>query len=193
LAGEKAVYSFCRICTGQCATVLKVDENDRITDIRGDQEHPQSLGYACFKGLQAVEAHYGPQRILHPLKRIPNGEFERIPLETALDEIADRLRLIIDEHGGEAVAGYKGSGAYYNAAAAPILQDWLRAVGSLKLFTSLTIDQSAKVVAMGRMGIWPPGKNPLSAPIRWFRSRRTASIRATSPSACANASSRAAS
>jgi anaerobic selenocysteine-containing dehydrogenase len=96
--------------------------------------------------------------LLHPMKRMPNGEFQRIPLETALDEIAERLGSILDEDGSEAIAGYKGSGGYYNAAATPMLQAWLRSLGSAKIFTSLTIDQSAKVVAMGRMGIWPPGK-----------------------------------
>jgi anaerobic selenocysteine-containing dehydrogenase len=141
--------------------VLTIDENDRITSIRADREDRQTLGYGCFKGLQAVEAHYGPQRLLHPLKRMRNGEFQKIPLETALDEIADRLQAILDEDSGEAVAGYKGSGGYYNAASFPMLNDWLCSIGSHKIFTSLTIDQSAKVVAMGRMGIWPPGKIPV--------------------------------
>jgi anaerobic selenocysteine-containing dehydrogenase len=159
--GETTKLSFCRICTGQCGMVLTVDDNQRITGIHADREDAQTLGYGCFKGLQAVEAHYGPQRIQHPLKRMPDGSFQKIPLETALDEIADKLKSIIDCHGGEAVAGYRGSGGYYNASACLALNDWLRCIGSQKVFSSLTIDQSAKVVAMGRMGIWPAGKIPV--------------------------------
>lgn len=45
IVDERTVYSFCSICTGQCATVLKVDVDDRIIDIKGDHDHPQSLGY----------------------------------------------------------------------------------------------------------------------------------------------------
>ena len=84
----REVTSFCRICGGGCGTRLWIDENDRIVDIQGDREQPMSKGYACFKGLQAEEAHHGPARLLHPLKRQPDGSFARILLEQALDEIA---------------------------------------------------------------------------------------------------------
>jgi anaerobic selenocysteine-containing dehydrogenase len=158
---HKTALSFCRICTGQCGMVLTVDDDERIVGIKQDREDLQTLGYGCFKGLQAVDAHYGPQRILHPLKRMPDGSFQKIPLEQALDEIAERLRVIIDRDGGEAVAGYRGSGGYYNAAVILMLNDWLHGIGSQKVFSSFSIDQSAKYVAMGRMGIWPAGKIPV--------------------------------
>src|ERR1700740_2273661 len=106
--GERTALSFCRICTGQCGMVLTVDDNDRITSIKPDREDTQSLGYGCFKGLQAVEAHNGARLILHPVKRMPDGSFQKIPLEQALDEIGARLKTIIDRDGGEAVAGYRG-------------------------------------------------------------------------------------
>ena len=58
---------FCRICLGHCGMQLTIDEVDRIVDIRGDKDHPLTRGYACFKGLQAVDAHHGDARILQPL------------------------------------------------------------------------------------------------------------------------------
>ena len=75
--------------------VLTLDENEQILDIRPDPEDTQTLGYACPKGLQAVEAHYGPGRIRRPLKKLPDGSFEEVPLEQALDEIALRLGSIL--------------------------------------------------------------------------------------------------
>ncbi|HLG89941.1 MAG TPA: molybdopterin-dependent oxidoreductase [Alphaproteobacteria bacterium] len=152
--------SFCRICMGHCGVVLTLDEQDRLVGIRADREDPQTLGYACFKGLQSVEAHNSPDRILHPLKRMPDGSFVRIPLEQALDEIADKIRAILDESGPEAMAGYKGGGGYFTASAVLMLRDWLKALGSDKIFSSATIDQSAKTVAFGRIGLWPPGRTP---------------------------------
>ncbi len=152
--------SFCRICMGHCGVVLTVDENEQLVDIKADRDDPQTLGFACFKGLQAVEAHNGPARLLHPLKRQADGSFAPIALEQALDEIADRLRAILDEDGPDAIAGYRGGGAFFNGSAATLLADWLAAVGSHKLFSSVTIDQSAKMVAMGRLGMWLPGADP---------------------------------
>ncbi len=152
--------SFCRVCMGHCGMVVTVDEDDRMVAIRADRDDEQTLGFACFKGLQAVEAHNGPARILHPLKRQPDGSFQRIALEQALDEIAGRLGGIIDRDGPEAVAGYRGGGAFFNASACTLLADFLGAVGSPKLFSSVTIDQSAKIVAIGRLGFWPPGIDP---------------------------------
>ena len=145
---------------GHCGVVLTVDEDERLVSIRADRDDPQTLGFACFKGLQAVEAHNGPARLLHPLKRQPDGSFVRIPLDQALDEIAGRLHEIMQEDGSDAIAGYRGGGAFFNASACTLLADFLGAVGSPKLFSSVTIDQSAKMVAPGRLGVWPPGIDP---------------------------------
>jgi anaerobic selenocysteine-containing dehydrogenase len=155
--------SFCRICMGHCGMVLTVDDDEQLVGIRADRDDGQTLGFACFKGLQAVELHNGPARLLHPLKRQPDGSFARIPLEQALDEIAGKLRAVIDEDGPEAVAGYRGGGAFFNASACTLLQDFLGAVGTPKLFSSVTIDQSAKMVAPGRLGMWLPGIHPFQS------------------------------
>jgi anaerobic selenocysteine-containing dehydrogenase len=155
--------SFCRICMGHCGVVLTVDDEDHLVDIRADRGDAQTLGFACFKGLQAVELHNGPARLLHPLKQQPDGTFARIELETALDEIAAKLKEIIADDGPEAIAGYRGGGAFFNASACTLLQDFLGAVGTPKLFSSVTIDQSAKMVAPGRLGMWLPGIHPFQS------------------------------
>lgn len=166
--GEAAIatherLSFCRICMGHCGMVLTVDDDAQILGIRADRDDEQTLGFACFKGLQAAELHNGPARILHPLKRQPDGSFARIPLEQALDEIAAIIGNIVATDGAEAVAGYRGGGAFFNASAATLLADFLGALGTPKLFSSVTIDQSAKMVAPGRLGMWPPGIHPFQS------------------------------
>ncbi|MEZ4334331.1 MAG: molybdopterin-dependent oxidoreductase [Myxococcota bacterium] len=152
--------SFCRLCMGHCGVVATVDAAGRLLRIRGDHADPQTLGYACFKGMNAPEAHASPDRILAPRKRMPDGRFERIPLEQALDEIAGKLRRILDEDGPEAVAGYKGGGAFFTSSSLMMLNAFLAAIGSPKAFSSVTIDQSSKAVAAGRIGLWPPGRTP---------------------------------
>src|SRR5262249_40376526 len=139
---------------------LSLDANNKITGMRGDRDDRQTLGYACFKGLRAIESHYGAARILHPLKRQPDGSFVRIGLEQALDEIAAALRKVLDENGPEAIGACRGNGAYMNAAAVNLSVDFLQTLGSHKLFSPNTIDQSAKIVAAERLGYWPPGVHP---------------------------------
>jgi anaerobic selenocysteine-containing dehydrogenase len=99
--------SFCRLCMAHCGMVLRI-EDGRLLDVRGDHEDEQTLGYACFKGLQAPQTHYAPGRILRPLKRQPDGSFQEIGLEQALAEIAEKTAAILERDGAEAIAGYRG-------------------------------------------------------------------------------------
>jgi anaerobic selenocysteine-containing dehydrogenase len=152
--------SFCRICNTHCGMVVSVDSREQIVAIRPDRDDLVTAGFACFKGLLAAEAHHASNRLLHALKRTQDGGFERIDLEQALDEIAQKLQVIIERDGPEAVGGYRGSGAGLNAAGCFVLDGLLNAIGTPKVFSAITIDQSAKIVAAERIGVWPPGPHP---------------------------------
>lgn len=154
---NRVATSFCRICMGACGTRLTIDENERIVDIRGDKDQPMSKGYACFKGLQAEEAHHGPARLLNPLKRMPDGRYVQVSLKEALDEIAERLGVILKRDGGEAVGIYSGSGAIQSSATYSMMRDFLRAIGSPRMYTTTSIDQSAKLISFERLGGWTAG------------------------------------
>ena len=152
--------TFCRICTTHCGMIVAIDKDEQIVGIRPDKDDIHTKGFACFKGLIAPEAHAAEHRILHPLKRQPDGSFKRISLGQALDEIAAKLNDIIDTHGSTSVGGFRGTGAGYNSGACVLMDGFLAAIGSPKIFTANTIDQSAKMVTMMRMGFWPPGAQP---------------------------------
>ena len=149
--------SFCRLCIAACGVVLTIDR-ERIVGIRADREHPISRGYACFKGLQAADAHHGTSRQLHTLRRGADGTRTRIGTEQALDEVAARLKTVIDRDGPNAVALFRGTAAFHNSTAFRMHGEFLRALGSSSLYTTLTIDQSAKYVAAGRLGMWQAGQ-----------------------------------
>ena len=155
--------AFCRICLAQCGTHLKIDEEtNKIVDIRGDKDNPLSGGYACFKGLQAEEAHHGESRLLHPLKRQSDGSFEQISMEKALDEVAAKLSALIEHDGPDAIGVYFGNGSIFNSTAVTMQASFLEAIGSRSRFTSYTIDQSAKTLSFERIGGWAGGNLQLA-------------------------------
>jgi anaerobic selenocysteine-containing dehydrogenase len=137
--------------------LLTVDADDRIVKVQGDGDHPVTKGYACFKGIQAVEAHHGPSRLLRPLKRRPHGGFEEIGLEQALDEIADKLRPYYERGEKDAIGVFNGNGASMGSAAHGMFFSFMPSLGSSAHYTTLTIDQSAKCVAFERLGGWAAG------------------------------------
>ena len=158
----RTARSFCRICSAHCGTVLMIDDDERIVSIRGDKDQPLSRGYACFKGLQAEEAHHGPARLLRPLKRMPDGRHIEIGLEQALDEIAERVATIRDYHGKDAIGLFNGNGGTPNSTGYPMTHAFLAAIGTRSLYSTLSIDQSAKVVAVERLGAWIAGLQDMS-------------------------------
>lgn len=153
--------TYCRNCAAACG-LLVTEEAGVVQDIRGDKDHPVSQGYFCIKGAATKDFHNGEDRLLSSKKRNPDGGFSLIDAETAMDEIHERLAATIAEHGVESVALYYGTGANCNVLSVPAAKSWMDAIGSPYLFSSMTVDQSAKWVTAGRFGMFLTGKHTLS-------------------------------
>ena len=150
--------TFCRNCGALCAMELTV-EDGRILDATGDGTASPYGAYMCPKGLAAVEFHNGAEgRLTNSLKRDAQGGFSEIPAGQALDEIAGKIGALIAEHGPRSVAVYHGTGAYRSVLGGLLEKSFLAAIGSPNLFSTMTIDQSAKWVTSGRLGTMASGK-----------------------------------
>ena len=98
-----------RNCYSTCSFKVQV-ENGRIVNFE-----PQPLNRAtpegiCLKGLSYFERAHSPERILHPLKKSPAGQFERISWDEALETICERLRFYKDNFGPHSILFYESSG-----------------------------------------------------------------------------------
>ena len=82
--------TYCRICEPLCGLIATV-EDGRLVSLRPDPDHPLSQGRACPKGIAFTDIQNDPDRVLTPLRRRPDGEFEEVSWDDALDDIAARL------------------------------------------------------------------------------------------------------
>ena len=143
--------TFCRFCHVYCGMEADVDtENNRVVAIRGDKDHAVSRGYTCIKGRAELERLYHPERLRTSKKRV-DGVLTDIDTEQAMDEIAQRLRAIIDEHGPDAVGVYTGlAGIRFSSSGPWVIRKWMDAIGSRSFFTSYTIDCPSMTISMQR-------------------------------------------
>lgn len=153
---ETRRVTFCRICSPLCGLLVDV-EDGRVTHVSGDPDHALTRGFTCTKGRHLGELHHAPDRFLTAQRNGPNG-LQPIPTDQAIDEIAARLRIILDTHGPESIALFVGTQSYTASLTFSFAGAWLRAVGSHKRFSTMTIDQSAKWVAQARLGTWAAGR-----------------------------------
>jgi len=152
---QRVEKSFCRICQGFCGMEVTI-EDDRLIKVRGDKNDPVSRGYACFKGLQAAEQHYGEGRLLHSLRR-RDGRLEPAGSEDVLAEAGAKLAAIVQQHGPRSVAFFTGTQALFNTVDPPLIGGFAAALGTPRAFTTMTIDQSAKWIGEARLGAWAAG------------------------------------
>jgi anaerobic selenocysteine-containing dehydrogenase len=88
---KTTVHSFCRACVNSCPTLVEVD-GGRLIRVSGDPANLIFDGYTCIKGRAQPELHNHPDRLLHSLKRAPDGTYVQIGVEQAMDEIAEAER-----------------------------------------------------------------------------------------------------
>ena len=95
---DKVVRSVCPYCAVGCGQLVFVQDG-RITDIEGDPDSPISEGCLCPKGAATFQLVTGSHRVKNVLYRKPYGtEWEVLPLEEAMDRVAERVKKTRDAH-----------------------------------------------------------------------------------------------
>jgi len=88
---DRVVRSICPYCAVGCGQLVFVRDG-RVTQIEGDRDSPISRGRLCPKGSATEQLVNSPFRERTARYRRPHGsDWESIPLERAMDMIADRV------------------------------------------------------------------------------------------------------
>jgi formate dehydrogenase major subunit len=88
---DRVVKSICPYCAVGCGQRVYV-KSERVVQIEGDPDSPISRGRLCPKGSASEQLVNSPGRVTTVRYRRPFGtEWEDLPLERAMEMIADRI------------------------------------------------------------------------------------------------------
>jgi formate dehydrogenase major subunit len=89
--GAEVARSICPYCGVGCGQLV-FHKNGKLVSIEGDPESPISRGHLCPKGADTFELHTLKNRLKTVRYRQPySREWQEIPLEQAMDMVADRV------------------------------------------------------------------------------------------------------
>lgn len=82
--------------------------------VTGDPNHRTTRGFACAKTVHYPKRQHHPERPLYPLRRVnaktEEPQWQRVTWDEALDDIASRLRGILENYGPHAILRYNYAG-----------------------------------------------------------------------------------
>ena len=104
IARATETRSTCPYCSVSCGVILYTlgDKSKNVTPqiihVEGDPDHPINRGTLCPKGASLEQDIVNPRRLTKPQVRRPGStQWEDISWDTALDEIARRVKKTRDE------------------------------------------------------------------------------------------------
>ncbi len=103
---RKQTYSICGMCTVRCPIRVET-EGAEIRFLEGNPNVPAMAGSLCPRGAAGGALIRDPERPQAPMIRRGKrgeGNWETVSWDEALDEVASRLKGVIDKHGARSVA-----------------------------------------------------------------------------------------
>ena len=129
---DKEVFSLCFMCSVRCP-IRVLAKDGQVKWIEGNPHVPGMEGSLCPRGAAGVNMLYDNERVQTPLIREGKrgeGKWRKASWEEALDYVAEKLKGIIDAHGGQSVVlGERTQLATH------VSKTFLKAIGSPNHFT----------------------------------------------------------
>ncbi|EWM19328.1 molybdopterin oxidoreductase [Kutzneria sp. 744] len=143
----------CSLCYVNCGIEV-LTEGRAITRVRGDRDNPRSQGYLCQKAQRLTWYGNHNDRLTTPLRRREDGTHEPVSWETAIKEIAARLKAVRDEDaaasrpGSMAYVGGGGQGNHSGGGYGFALRRWMN---STRFFGALSQEKTGDFWVNGKM------------------------------------------
>ena len=129
---ENAIYSLCFMCSIRCPIKVLVRDG-QVRWIEGNPHVPGMEGSLCPRGAAGINMLYDHERLQSPMVRDGergSGKWKKVSWDEALDFGGEKLKKIIDQHGGHSVVlGERTQLATH------VSKTFLKAIGSPNHFT----------------------------------------------------------
>ncbi len=147
---RQAIPTACWQCVTRDSMIGYV-EDGRVVKLDGHPESIRTRGVICAKGQAGINTVYFPDRILYPLRRVgARGEhkWKRISWDEALDEIAGRMKPLLDAGTPEKLMYHYGRN---KASQSKVNGDFLGAFGTKTIGNHTSICEGGKWTAQELM------------------------------------------
>jgi thiosulfate reductase/polysulfide reductase chain A len=101
----KEVYSLCFMCSVRCPIKVEV-QNGQVVWLEGNPHVPGIDGSLCPRGAAGIALLNDSERLQSPLIRTGergSGKWRKATWDEALDLVAEKLKEIIEKHGGHSI------------------------------------------------------------------------------------------
>ncbi|GAA3792082.1 molybdopterin oxidoreductase family protein [Sphaerisporangium flaviroseum] len=142
----RTAHRTCPLCEAVCGLTITLDDDDRVTGVRGDDADPFSKGFICPKGASLGRLDEDPDRLREPLIR-EGGEWRKASWEEAFAVVERGLAAVP----GPARGVYLGNPSAHTMAGALYAAPLIRSLGTRQIYSASTADQMPKHVSAGLM------------------------------------------
>ena len=101
----QSIYSLCFMCSIRCPIRVEVKDG-QVTWVEGNPHVAGMEGSLCPRGAAGIRMLYDDQRVQAPMIRVGErgaGQWRKATWDEALDMVGNKLKAIIDQHGGHSV------------------------------------------------------------------------------------------
>ncbi len=141
MSSRRTARSYCRTCLAACGVRVEL-EDDRVTRVTGDPDHPLSRGYTCPKGRAMGALQHHADRLDAPTIRANDStEYpSRVEWPVMLDDLGGRLSALRETHGPGAIGFYIGTGGGYDSLGMMVARGLSAALPVPSTYSAMTID-----------------------------------------------------